>query len=73
MTDATEVPPSSLLAGKRVLVTSAGTYMGPAVVELFRAEGATVVADAGRYLAPGEAEAAVTGAGGRRRGATMGA
>ncbi len=33
------------LHGQRVLVTSAGTYMGPAVVELFRAEGADVVAD----------------------------
>jgi len=32
------------LGGKRVLVTSAAKYMGPAVVELFRNEGATVLA-----------------------------
>ena len=33
------------LAGKRILVTSALDYMGPAIVELFRDEGADVVAD----------------------------
>jgi 2-keto-3-deoxy-L-fuconate dehydrogenase len=55
--------PSSLLAGKRVLVTSATTYMGPAVVDLFTVEGADVVADPGRYLQPGDAERAVAAAG----------
>lgn len=54
---------SSLLVGKRVLVTSAATYMGPAIVELFTEEGADVVADEGRYLRPGEAEAAIAAAG----------
>jgi 2-keto-3-deoxy-L-fuconate dehydrogenase len=38
------------LAGKRVLVTSADTYMGPPITELFRAEGADVVADTGELL-----------------------
>ena len=33
------------LLGKRVLVTQASDYMGPATVELFEAEGASVVAD----------------------------
>ncbi len=33
------------LAGRRVLVTSAHDYMGPAITELFRAEGAIVTAD----------------------------
>lgn len=38
------------LAGKRVLVTSADTYMGPPIVQLFLAEGADVVVDTGRLL-----------------------
>lgn len=38
------------LAGKRVLVTSCTTYMGPAITDLFRSEGADVVADPGRLL-----------------------
>ncbi len=33
------------LSGLRVLVTSADTYMGPPIVELFGAEGAEVIAD----------------------------
>lgn len=37
--------PQGRLTDKRVLVTSAGTYMGPAVVELFTREGADVIAD----------------------------
>ena len=61
MTDAGPPRSFALLAGKRVLVTSATTYMGPAITSLFRDEGATVVADDGRYLGAGEAEAAVAG------------
>lgn len=38
------------LEGKRILVTSCTTYMGPPIVELFRAEGADVVADPGALL-----------------------
>ena len=38
------------LEGKRILVTSCTTYMGPPIVELFRAEGADVVADPGSLL-----------------------
>jgi 2-keto-3-deoxy-L-fuconate dehydrogenase len=33
------------LAGKRVLVTQANDYMGPATIELFREQGAEVIAD----------------------------
>lgn len=33
------------LNGKRILVTSADDYMGPAIAELFRDEGADVIAD----------------------------
>lgn len=43
---------TSRLLGRRVLVTSADTYMGPPIVELFRAEGAHVVADADPLTAP---------------------
>jgi len=35
------------LLGKRVLVTQASDYMGPATVELFEAEGASVIAEHG--------------------------
>ena len=40
---------SGRLEGKRVLVTHADRYIGPPVVELFRAEGAEVVADETDY------------------------
>jgi NAD(P)-dependent dehydrogenase (short-subunit alcohol dehydrogenase family) len=33
------------LAGKRVVITQAGDYMGPATADLFAEEGATVIAD----------------------------
>lgn len=33
------------LSGKRIVVTSCDSYMGPPIVELFRAEGADVTAD----------------------------
>jgi 2-keto-3-deoxy-L-fuconate dehydrogenase len=52
---------SDRLAGRRVLVTSADRYMGPAVSDLFGAEGATVVADTSDLVpaaAPGAAVAA---------------
>lgn len=42
------------LAGKRALVTSAGTFMGPPVVDLFVREGAEVLADDGALLEPDE-------------------
>lgn len=42
------------LSGTRVLVTSCDTYMGPPIVELFRGEGADVIADAGALIGPSE-------------------
>lgn len=51
------------LAGKRVLVTQADDYMGPATVALFGAAGAEVVADARDLTRPGACEAAVADAG----------
>ena len=42
------------LAGKRILVTSADTYMGPPIVELFRAEAATVITDTGELRGANE-------------------
>lgn len=46
-----------------MLVTSASAYMGPAITELFTAEGADVITDEGSYLGSDEAEAAVAAAG----------
>ncbi len=51
------------LAGKRVLVTQAEDYMGPAIIDLFREEGATVTADTSD-LVPAGASAHVVGAAG---------
>lgn len=48
---------SGRLDGRRVLVTRADAYMGPAVAALFQAEGADVVADV-RDLVPADAAAA---------------
>lgn len=43
---------SNRLSAKRILVTSAETYMGPPIVELFRSEGADVIADKRSLLDP---------------------
>ncbi len=43
------------LEGQRVLVTQADRYMGPPVVELFRAEGAEVITDEGGLTGPHDA------------------
>jgi 2-keto-3-deoxy-L-fuconate dehydrogenase len=50
------------LADKRVLVTSCDSYMGPPIVELFRAEGAEAIADAGSLLGPQEPAELIAGA-----------
>lgn len=54
---------SQRLSGKRILVTCADTYMGPAIAELFAAEGATVVADTDPLTDP-DAPAALAAASG---------
>lgn len=51
------------LAGKRVVVTQAGDYMGPATVTLFTAEGADVFADDRDLRDPGACEAIIHEAG----------
>lgn len=51
------------LEGRRVLVTHADRYVGPPVVELFRAEGADVVADTDDLTGPDAPRAAVERAG----------
>ena len=47
------------LAGRRVLITQAEDYMGPATAELFREEGAEVIADSRDLTAAGACEALI--------------
>lgn len=51
------------LLGKRVVVTQCHDYMGPPTVELFRAEGATVIADDRDLTVGGACEALIADAG----------
>ncbi|MBW2281533.1 MAG: SDR family oxidoreductase [Deltaproteobacteria bacterium] len=51
------------LHGKRVLVTQAGDYMGPATIEVFREHGAEVIADESDLTRPGAAQDVVEAAG----------
>jgi 2-keto-3-deoxy-L-fuconate dehydrogenase len=64
MTDAAPALPATSLAGQRVLLTQADTFMGPMLTDVFGRQGATVVADT-RTLAddPAAAAAAVADAG----------
>jgi 2-keto-3-deoxy-L-fuconate dehydrogenase len=51
------------LHGKRVLITQASEFMGPALCEVFTEQGAQVVASDEPLAAPGAAEAVLRGAG----------
>jgi len=51
------------LRDRRVLVTQADEYMGPAIVELFRAEGAQVMADVSDLRASSRCDELLAGAG----------
>jgi NAD(P)-dependent dehydrogenase (short-subunit alcohol dehydrogenase family) len=51
------------LSGKRVLVTQAGDYMGPATVELFSAHGAEIMADTSDLTVAGRCEELISEAG----------
>jgi 2-keto-3-deoxy-L-fuconate dehydrogenase len=51
------------LKGKRVLITQAEDYMGPATAALFAEEGADVIPDSRDLTLPGACEAAVADAG----------
>lgn len=54
---------SDRLADSRILITSASTYMGPAITELFTAEGANVIADEGDLIGANEPAELVAKAG----------
>ena len=51
------------LAGKRVLVTQSGEFMGPVLCEVFEEQGATVIASQEALSEPGAAERVVRAAG----------
>ena len=51
------------LAGKRILITQAGDFMGPVLCSTFARLGAEVVADASDLTRPGAPEAAIAAAG----------
>jgi len=51
------------LAGKRVLVTQSGEFMGPVLCEVFDEQGATVIASEEALSEPGAAERVVRAAG----------
>ncbi len=53
----------NLLAGKRVLITQCDAFMGPALVETFAEQGATVIASADELADPDAAERVVSSAG----------
>lgn len=57
--DATSTPEGQRLLGKRVLITQADDYMGPATSALFQAHGATVLDDRRDLTAPGACEALI--------------
>lgn len=50
---------SDRLAGKRILITSADTFMGPDITQFFRNEGADVIADESPLLGAGDASALI--------------
>jgi 2-keto-3-deoxy-L-fuconate dehydrogenase len=54
---------SARLADRRILVTQTDRYMGPAIVELFREEGAEVLENRDALTAPGACEALIASAG----------
>ena len=54
---------SGRLSGKRVLVTQANDYMGPATIEVFREEGAEVIADNSDLTQPERCEELIASSG----------
>jgi 2-keto-3-deoxy-L-fuconate dehydrogenase len=55
--------PGTRLAGKRAFVTSADRYMGPAIAELFAAEGAEVIGNSDDLRSPSSPDAVISEAG----------
>lgn len=58
-----EPPVNQRLNGRRVVLTQADDYMGPATAALFREHGAEVIADTRDLTAPGACEALIAEAG----------
>jgi len=54
---------SARLAGKRILITQADEFMGPATAELFAEEGADVICDTRDLTLPGACEDLISNAG----------
>lgn len=54
---------SRRLADKRILITSASSYMGPAIAELFAAEGADLITDDSPLMGPDDASELIERAG----------
>jgi 2-keto-3-deoxy-L-fuconate dehydrogenase len=55
--------PGTRLTGKRAFVTSADRYMGPAIAELFAAEGAEVIGNSDDLRSPSSPDAVISEAG----------
>lgn len=55
--------PGQRLAGKRAVVTQASSFMGPAICDLFRSEGAVVLADDSDLTVPARAQELIRDAG----------
>ena len=55
--------PSSILSGKRVLITQADAFMGPVLCEVFAEHGATVIASSQSLIDPGAPASVVFAAG----------
>lgn len=51
------------IKNKRVVLTQASSFMGPAIAEVFREEGAEVISDDGDLVAPGAAQKVIDDAG----------
>ena len=54
---------SSILQGKRVLITQADAFMGPVLCEVFTEQGASVIANTQSLIDPHVPAAVVTAAG----------
>jgi 2-keto-3-deoxy-L-fuconate dehydrogenase len=63
MVEAASPVPVVNLQGRRVLITQADEFMGPALCEVFASAGADVIADTARLVEPGAPTALIAGAG----------
>ncbi|MDH5228275.1 MAG: SDR family NAD(P)-dependent oxidoreductase, partial [Gammaproteobacteria bacterium] len=63
MVEAASPVPVVNLQGKRVLITQADEFMGPALCEVFASAGAEVIADTSSLVEPGAPAELIAGAG----------